>query len=85
LVRPGQRVIQKENAATIILTIFSALSKGLVHDVFLSKLNFLTVPLGISPLELSQKDLSPSGVSWNYHFTKPVLVQAHIIDSATFQ
>jgi hypothetical protein len=36
LVRLGQRVIQKENAATTILKNFSALSKGLVHDVYLS-------------------------------------------------
>jgi acetyl-CoA carboxylase / biotin carboxylase 1 len=35
-VRLGQRVIQKENAATAILTSFSALKKCLVHDVFWS-------------------------------------------------
>jgi biotin carboxylase/acetyl-CoA carboxylase carboxyltransferase component/biotin carboxyl carrier protein len=36
LVRLGQRVIQKENAAPIILTGFSALNKVLGHDVYLS-------------------------------------------------
>ena len=35
-VRLEQRVIQKENAATTILTSFSALNKDLVHDVCLS-------------------------------------------------
>jgi acetyl-CoA carboxylase / biotin carboxylase 1 len=36
LVRLGQQVTHKENAATTILTSFSALNKGLVHDVYLS-------------------------------------------------
>ena len=35
-VRLEQRVIQKENAATSIVTNFSALNKDLVHDVCLS-------------------------------------------------
>ena len=33
MVRLGQRVIQKENATTTILTSFSALNKYPVHDV----------------------------------------------------
>ncbi|EME32530.1 bifunctional acetyl-CoA carboxylase/biotin carboxylase [Galdieria sulphuraria] len=36
LVRLGERVIQKENAAPIILTGFSALNKVLGHDVYVS-------------------------------------------------
>ncbi|GJQ13401.1 hypothetical protein GpartN1_g5192.t1 [Galdieria partita] len=36
LVRLGERVIQKENAAPIILTGFSALNKVLGHDVYIS-------------------------------------------------
>jgi hypothetical protein len=36
LVRLGQQVTQEEDAATTVLTSFSALNKGLVHDVYLS-------------------------------------------------
>jgi acetyl-CoA carboxylase / biotin carboxylase 1 len=36
LVRLGQRIIQKVNAATMILTDFSDLNNSLVHDVYLN-------------------------------------------------